>query len=77
MKKIIFLFTALFFLFMSGLPVHAASSPISRDGYFRDIRLAGRVRIVTSFPDIKVQVVSSFPDFKVKAVSAFPDHIGE
>ena len=55
----------------------SAAGPVNRDGYFRDIRLAGRVKVVTSFPDIKVQVVNSFPDLRVKAVEAFPDDIGE
>lgn len=44
---------------------------------FQNIRLAGRVRVVDSFPDLKVQVVSSFPDLKVKTVDSFPHDIGE
>jgi len=50
---------------------------VSRNGYFKGIRLAGKVKVVTSFPDIKVQVVNSFPDLKVKCVDSFPDKIGE
>ena len=45
--------------------------------FSKNIRLAGRVRVVDSFPDLKVQVVSSFPDLKVKTVDSFPDDIGE
>jgi hypothetical protein len=44
---------------------------------FRGIRLNGKVKIVTSFPDIKVQVVENFPDLEVKMVENFPDHCGE
>ena len=50
---------------------------VSADGYFKGIRLAGKVKVVSSFPDIKVQVVHSFPDLKVKVVDNFPDKIGE
>jgi len=53
------------------------ANPISRDGYFKGIRLCGKVRVVTAFPDIKVQVVTAFPDLKVKQVTAFPDSLGE
>ena len=54
-----------------------AAAQISSDGYFNGIRLWGRVRVVNSFPDLKVQIVDSFPDLKVKRVSAFPSKIGE
>ncbi|MBQ8920501.1 MAG: hypothetical protein IJ056_10435 [Acidaminococcaceae bacterium] len=50
---------------------------VSRDGYFKGIRLAGKVKVVSNFADIKVQVVNSFPDLKVKRVDNFPDKIGE
>ena len=59
------------------MQVTAASSVITKDGYFKGIRLAGKVKIVDSFPDIKVKVVDSFPDLKVKRVSSFPNRIGE
>ena len=55
----------------------ALANPISRDGYFKGIRLYGKVRVVTAFPDIKVQVVDAFPDLKVQKVSAFPDSLGK
>ena len=53
------------------------ASAINSAGYFKGIRLAGKVKVVQSFPDIKVKVVNSFPDLKVKVVDSFPDKIGE
>ena len=50
---------------------------VSRDGYFKGIRLAGKVKVVKNFANIKVQVVKNFPDLKVKKVSNFPNKIGE
>ena len=45
--------------------------------YFNGIRLAGKVRVVDSFPDLRVQVVSAFPDLRVQTVDYFPDDIGQ
>lgn len=53
------------------------ASSINKDGYFKGIRLAGKVKVVEYGADIKVQVVSGFPDLKVKVVENFPDRIGE
>ena len=39
--------------------------------------LKGKVKVVKSFPDIKVQKVKSFPDLKVQKVKAFPDKCGQ
>ena len=57
---------------------------VSKDGYFKGIRLAGKVKVVENFANIKVQVVNSFPDLKVKTVDLkvktvenFPNKIGE
>ena len=50
---------------------------VSKDGYFKDIYLAGNVKVVTSFGNIKVQIVNSFPDLKVKLVENFPKKAGE
>ena len=50
---------------------------VSKDGYFKGIRLAGKVKVVKNFANIKVQVVKNFPDIKVKKVSNFPNKIGE
>ncbi|CAK9019190.1 unnamed protein product [Durusdinium trenchii] len=45
--------------------------------YFHGIFLAGKVKVVSHFPDIKVKLVDSFPDLEVKKVSHFPDRCGE
>ena len=45
--------------------------------YFKEHRLYGKIKIVDSFPDIKVQVVTSFPDLKVKVVDSQPTKCGE
>ncbi len=47
------------------------------DCTFKGIKLHGKVKYVTSFPDIKIQYVTSFPDIKVKKVTSFPDQCGE
>lgn len=44
---------------------------------YKGIRLYGKVKIVTSFPDIKIKYVDAFPDIKVKFVSSFPNSCGE
>ena len=54
-----------------------AASPINKDGCYKGIRLAGKVKVVAYNADIKVKVVSGFPDLRVKAVEYFPDDIGE
>ena len=50
---------------------------VSKDGYFKGIRLAGKVKVVENFANIKVQVVNSFPDLKIKMVENFPNKVGE
>ena len=64
MKKLTAIFTVLF-LFAMAIPA-MASSAVSKDGYYKGIKLCGKVRVVEHFADIKV-----------KAVDAFPDDIGE
>lgn len=65
-------------VWMLVLPsVALAASSINKDGYYKGIRLAGKVKIVEYNGDIKVKVVNSFPDLRVKAVEHFPDDIGE
>ena len=54
-----------------------AASAVNKDGYYKGIKLCGKVKVVEHFADIKVQVVNSFPDLKVKVVDSFPDDIGE
>ena len=76
MRKIIaFVLTCIFMLTVASTAM--AASKINSAGYFKGFKLAGKVKVVTSFPDIKVQVVDSFPDLKVKLVEHFPDQIGE
>ena len=74
MRKIFSTTIALVILLASTV---ALANPISSDGYFKGIKLCGRVKVVNAFPDIKVQVVDAFADLKVKKVSAFPDKLGE
>lgn len=45
--------------------------------FYKGIYLAGKVKVVTSFPDIKIQIVKSFPDLKVQQVSNFPNKCGK
>jgi hypothetical protein len=65
------------------LSAHAAHADpsgtggISADCTFRGKKLAGKVKIVDSFPDVRVKAVSSFPDLKVKKVTSFADECGE
>ena len=75
MKKLTAIFTVLL-LFAMTLPAMAVSA-VSRDGYYKGIKLCGKVKVVENFGDIKVKVVNSFPDLKVKVVDSFPDDIGE
>ena len=48
-----------------------------KDCTFNGFKLFGKVKFVTSFPDIKIQFVKSFPDLKVKFVESFADKCGE
>ncbi len=41
------------------------------------ILLHGKVKVVTTFADLKVQVVSSFQDLKVQRVGGAPNHCGQ
>ena len=45
--------------------------------FTKGIYLAGKVKVVNSFPDIKVQLVKSFPDIKVQQVKNFPNKCGK
>ena len=58
-------------------PAPAGTGNLSDQCTFNGIHLAGKVKIVDSFPDIRVKAVSSFPDLKVKQVSSFADECGE
>lgn len=51
---------------------------ITKNGYYKGIKLCGNVQVVDSFPDFRVQVVDSFPDLKVQKVDYyFPNDIGQ
>ena len=75
MKKLTTIFTVLLLLAMT-IPA-MATSVVNKDGYYKGIKLCGKVKVVEHFPDIKVKVVDSFPDLRVKVVDSFPDDIGE
>ena len=75
MKKLTAILTV-FVLFAMTLPAIAASA-VNKDGYYKGIKLCGKVKVVEHFADLKVKVVDSFPDLKVKVVDSFPDDIGE
>lgn len=70
------------------LSIFTSLSISAKDGYFLDpvgdgnviyikgdkgFAMAARVKIVESFPDLKVQVVNSFPDVKIKIINERPD----
>lgn len=68
-------------LLLTGLAllvaVPAFAGAVSKDGYYKGIKLCGKVKVVTYGADIKVKVVDHFPDLKVKVVEHFPDQIGK
>ena len=83
-KKIIALFVALLIIAVS-VPTMAATV-INKDGYYKGIRLNGKVKVVDAFPDIRVKTVDAFPDkigewqfveygedFTIQFVESFPD----
>ena len=55
----------------------AGTGNVSDDCTFRGIKLAGKVKVVDSFPDVRVKIVRSFPDLRVKKVESFADECGE
>ena len=73
--SVVAMLAAVWMLVLSSVAL--AASPISEDGCYKGIRLAGKVKVVEYNGDIKVKVVNSFPDLRVKAVEHFPDDIGE
>jgi hypothetical protein len=50
---------------------------IGADCTFQGKKLYGKVKVVDSFPDVRVKAVTSFPDLKVKKVDSFADTCGE
>ena len=66
----------------AAVPVVAAQMPmgtgnVKKNCSYKGIKLAGKVKVVDSFPDIRVKAVTSFPDLKVKKVNSFADECGE
>lgn len=53
-----------------------AASAVNSQCRVKGIKLYGKVKKVTSFPDLKVKVSNSFPDLKVQQVTSFPDKCG-
>ena len=76
MKKIVS-FLVIMLMVLSFGTVASCNSKINSDGYYKGIKLCGKVKVVDAFPDIKVQIVNAFPDLKVQVVNAFPDQIGK
>lgn len=73
MKKILLMAVLAF-----GCLGFTSTNPISKDGYYKGIKLCGNVRVVNSYPDIKVRVVDCYADIDVKLVShGHPSKIGE
>jgi hypothetical protein len=54
----------------------ALEALIKGDCHYKGIKLWGKVKFVTSFPDIKIQYVEVFPDIRVKFVTSFADECG-
>ncbi len=71
-----------FFLAWLGVLALPQQAEAKKEGFnpsscsFASKRLYGNVKVVTSFPDVRVKVVSSFPDLNVKVVDSFPDSCG-
>ena len=76
MKKQITVLMCLICMLMCSATAMAATA-INADGYYKGIKLCGKVKVVEHFADIKVKVVESFADLRVKVVNAFPDAIGK
>lgn len=73
MKKILFLFAAAAVLCCSM----RSDECITKDGYFRGKRLAGKVKIVDALADFNVRVVDALPDLNVKVVDGLANDPGE
>ena len=54
-----------------------AAEEVQPDCTLNGIALKGKVKVVTSFPDIKVQQVTSFPDLRVKRTTSVAHDCGE
>ena len=63
-------------VFLLSAAVLSAANPIDKKSCsINGIKLAGKVKVVKSFPDDcgEWQFVESFPDFTIKYVDSFPD----
>lgn len=76
------IFVSLLFSLLSlpvGTGAGGSSNPISDDGFYKGIRLSGRVQFVEHGEDFRIQIVDASPHLNVRYVrSAFMNrHIGE
>ena len=72
MKKIFFISLCCLYPFL------AQANPIAQDCTYNNIPLYGTVKIVKNgFADFNVKIVQSFPDLKVKKVNTFTNTCGE
>ncbi len=77
-KKQRMVFRFLLISIISLLPLSTSNDKVDYPACeFNDIKLYGKVKFVTSFPDIKIKFVENFPDIKVKFVDNFPNNCGE
>ena len=76
-KKTMFIIIGLMGLLVFGGYLYASSKVSKSDCKYKGFKLYGKVKFVTSFPDLKIKIVDSFPDLKVKKVSSFPDSCGK
>ena len=75
MKRLVSLWV--FLCLLLGATTVFAAGPVNQDGYYKEIRLSGKVKVVEWNADIKVKIVDAFPDLRVKVVDSFPDDVGE
>ena len=76
MKKFCFSMALLAVFLFSGAQAAMAKN-IASDCTCKGIKLYGKVKIVTGFPEIKVQKADAFQDLNVQIVNAFPDVCGK
>lgn len=55
MKKLTVFFTLLLMFAFTAQAM--AATIVNKDGYYKGIKLCGKVKVVENFPDIKVKVV--------------------
>jgi hypothetical protein len=65
--------TAAFGAFQDAEP---CAAKVGKDCCWKGHKLYGKIKIVDSFPDIRVQVVDSFADLRVQRVDSFADRCG-